>query len=256
MFEFVVVEVGGLKQAVTLPSFALLPYPFPLQIYSTMPPLLEETHTVDEFDAPPQTGFTSSLMDTIIVSKSKHNDWAEIQKANIDKEAESYRQMLEQEQKCIDSLVTNLLGVQLERGLNIHPDDGSDENHARNLSNRKNALEDEEAKLELDLQQLKSEFITREKRVQGKYKSTNRQPRESMHTATASNVSNGSLPISHSDITMEESKLRLHAQEARSLNERVQEAKQTTVDDLTRGIVNYKYLGLDFEKTDGENELR
>jgi hypothetical protein len=28
------------------------------------------------------------------------------------------------------------------------------------------------------------------------------------------------------------------------------------VDDLTRGIVNYKYLGLDFEKTDGENELR
>lgn len=29
-------------------------------------------------------------------------------------------------------------------------------------------------------------------------------------------------------------------------------AKQTTVDDLTRGIVNYKYLGLDFEKADHE----
>ena len=28
----------------------------------------------------------------------------------------------------------------------------------------------------------------------------------------------------------------------------VEEAKRTTVDDLTRGIVNYKFLGLDFEK--------
>ena len=58
------------------------------------------------------------------------------------------------------------------------------------------------------------------------------------------------------EITLEQSKQRLRAQDARSLKERVQEAKQTTVDDLTRGIVNYKYLGLDFEKTDGDNELR
>ena len=28
----------------------------------------------------------------------------------------------------------------------------------------------------------------------------------------------------------------------------IEEAKKTTVDDLTRGIVNYKFLGLDFEK--------
>lgn len=58
------------------------------------------------------------------------------------------------------------------------------------------------------------------------------------------------------EITIEQSKHRLRARDARSLKERVQEAKKTTVDDLTRGIVNYKYLGLDFEKTDGENELR
>jgi hypothetical protein len=55
---------------------------------------------------------------------------------------------------------------------------------------------------------------------------------------------------------VEEANQRARAQEARSLKDRVKEAKQTTVDDLTRGIVNYKYLGLDFEKTDVENELR
>jgi hypothetical protein len=35
----------------------------------------------------------------------------------------------------------------------------------------------------------------------------------------------------------------------------VEESKKTTVEDLTRGIVNYKYLGLDFEKAEG-NRLR
>ena len=55
---------------------------------------------------------------------------------------------------------------------------------------------------------------------------------------------------------MEEAKQRARAEEARNLKEKVKEAKKTTIDDLTRGIVNYQYLGLDFEKTDIENELR
>jgi hypothetical protein len=58
------------------------------------------------------------------------------------------------------------------------------------------------------------------------------------------------------EIQLEQSKHEARAKEARELKERVKESKQTTVDDLTRGIVNYKYLGLDFEKADGENELR
>ncbi len=36
---------------------------------------------------------------------------------------------------------------------------------------------------------------------------------------------------------------------------RVEESKNTTVDDLTRGIINYKYLGFDFVKAKG-NGLR
>jgi hypothetical protein len=32
----------------------------------------------------------------------------------------------------------------------------------------------------------------------------------------------------------------------------VEETKKTTIDDLTRGVVNYKYLGLDFQKAENE----
>lgn len=42
--------------------------------------------------------------------------------------------------------------------------------------------------------------------------------------------------------------MRLRAEETRDQKARVEESKQTTVDDLTQGIVNYKFLGFDFVK--------
>jgi hypothetical protein len=57
------------------------------------------------------------------------------------------------------------------------------------------------------------------------------------------------------DIAIEEERQRQRAQDARNLKAKVKEAKKTTVDDLTRGIINYKFTGLDFEKTNTENEL-
>ena len=64
------------------------------------------------------------------------------------------------------------------------------------------------------------------------------------------------LIFTFSEIEQEESKCLTRAQEARDLKNRVKESKQTTIDDLTRGIVNYKHLGLDFQKAEGENNLR
>lgn len=58
------------------------------------------------------------------------------------------------------------------------------------------------------------------------------------------------------EITVEEKEHRQRAQEARALKAKVEEAKRTTVDDLTKGVVNYKFTGLDFEKTSVDNELR
>lgn len=42
------------------------------------------------------------------------------------------------------------------------------------------------------------------------------------------------------------------AAEAQKLKEKVQSLKETTVNDLTKGILNYKYVGLDFEKAEGD----
>jgi predicted anti-sigma-YlaC factor YlaD len=57
------------------------------------------------------------------------------------------------------------------------------------------------------------------------------------------------------DLQEREAEHQSRAAEARKMKAKVEESKKTTVEDLTRGIVNYKYLGLDFEKAEG-NRLR
>lgn len=48
----------------------------------------------------------------------------------------------------------------------------------------------------------------------------------------------------------------MRAQEARLFKQQVEEDKKTTLDDLTRGVVNYKMLGLDFVRTERDGRLR
>jgi hypothetical protein len=98
------------------------------------------------------------------------DDWVDYQKAKIDQEEESYRLKLQEEQDSIDSLATNILGIQMERGLSVKSQEGSeetDQQQAENLSNKKNALEKQLTSLEYDLQKLRPEFKMREKRIQG-----------------------------------------------------------------------------------------
>jgi hypothetical protein len=51
---------------------------------------------------------------------------------------------------------------------------------------------------------------------------------------------------------MERAHQKERAQKARKTKANIELSKRTTVDDLTQGIVNYKYLGLDFEKAENE----
>ena len=58
------------------------------------------------------------------------------------------------------------------------------------------------------------------------------------------------------DIEVEESKQQIRASDATALKRAAEESKKTTIDDLTRGVVNYKKLGLDFSQTGRDAELQ
>jgi len=183
-------------------------------------------------------GFTALLIDSISTSRAKFHKWAEFEKSKDDLRAESYRNSLIQEQSVIDSQAKELIDIQRERGMRINNNKNDDNtlegeeeivnndnsNNEDNIASQKKSLEEKAFKLQTEILKLKTEQDNREKRVQ--------------------------------EIALEESKQRIRANDASSLKKAAEESKKTTIDDLTRGVVNYKKLGLDFTQIGRDAQLQ
>eukprot|EP00429_Kryptoperidinium_foliaceum_P056110 CAMPEP_0176089232 /NCGR_PEP_ID=MMETSP0120_2-20121206/44688_1 /TAXON_ID=160619 /ORGANISM="Kryptoperidinium foliaceum, Strain CCMP 1326" /LENGTH=257 /DNA_ID=CAMNT_0017423109 /DNA_START=131 /DNA_END=904 /DNA_ORIENTATION=- len=175
------------------------------------------------YEIKPKTGFSSALMDKLTASRALVEQWVQHEKAKIEKVKEEYRQEYEEQKKQLDAKNANLLAIQFERGLTVKNENNAEGSNAESIAKRKDALEQQQKQLESEIEKLREECSSREKRLK--------------------------------DITEEEEKQRSRAQSARALKAKIEETKKTTVDDLTRGLVNYKHTGLDFVKTEIENEL-
>jgi hypothetical protein len=134
------------------------------------------THDDNDFGRPHarvvavSTGFTSTLLESIANSKSQMELWAQHEMAKADAVAESYRQCLIQEQAEIDARLTELLTIQMERGMKIDVDtvdkhENSDNNN--NLVSRKQALEEQTTALQIEVMKLTTERDNRERRIRG-----------------------------------------------------------------------------------------
>jgi uncharacterized protein YdaT len=138
---------------------------------STMPPLFstDAHHSDSDHAAQYRPGFTSSLMNSIIMSKSKMSEWAEMEKAKADTVAETYSQTLQQEQASIDAQATDLLSLQIERGLHVQQNEEEmSDRKSESIAARKKALEEKQAMLESEIIKLQTECEYRNKRVKGK----------------------------------------------------------------------------------------
>lgn len=177
-------------------------------------------------------GFTAPLIESISKSKTKLQHWAEHEMSTADVMVESYLESHMQQEKLINSQVSELVAVQRERGLNDeifestkenNDEDHNDEAYSENNALKKTSLEEQSAKVQIEIIKLNTERENRGKRVQ--------------------------------DIGLEESKQRIRAMDAAALKRTAEESKKTTIDDLTRGIVNYNKLGLKFTQTGRDAEL-
>ena len=117
-------------------------------------------------------GFTAPLMEYISESKSKIQKWVDHEKVKIDSRAESYRAKLNDQETIIKSQVEELAIVQRERGMDdenrASTDNTNQEDRPENIAARKKSLEEQSAKIQIDVMKLKAERDNREKRVQGK----------------------------------------------------------------------------------------
>jgi hypothetical protein len=178
------------------------------------------------------SGFTTPLLVSISKSKSKMQKWVEHEKSKIDSRAETYRENLNEYETRTNMQSEELLMVQRECGIqngvfedkNGTSDSNDNIDHPQNIASQKKALEEHAKQVQIEIMKLKSEQENREKRVH--------------------------------DIEEEESKQQIRANDATALKRAAEESKNTTIDDLTRGVVNYKKLGLDFAQTGRDAELR
>jgi hypothetical protein len=185
-------------------------------------------------------GFTSDLIVSLRHSRAALDAWAEDQMEQADAAAAAHEAKVSQDQTCIDIQVNELLAVELERGLNVK----ESSSNSASLAKRRAELACEQEGLSKEIEELQEKHSKREEEIQGTcgndvvfvYKSLFLHPL-------------------HTELKLQEQKERARADEATEMKQKVEEAKQTTVDDLTRGIVNYKFLGLDFEKAQ-DNRLK
>jgi hypothetical protein len=136
-----------------------------------MPPLFsaDAHHSESDHVVQYQPGFTSSLMNSIVMLKSRMSEWAEMEKAKADAVAETFRQTLRQEQASIDAQAANLLSLQIERGLNVQENEEEMiDSKSESIAARKNAMEKKQAMLELENIKLQTECENSKKRVNGK----------------------------------------------------------------------------------------
>jgi hypothetical protein len=139
-----------------------------------MPPL---TFSVDSDEPLGQNqwnralGFTAPLMESIVQSKSKMQDWVDREKAKLDSRAESYRLTLVEQERIINSQVEELAIVQQERGIGngASSDDDNDENRPKNIAVQTKSLEEQSANIQIEIMKLKTERDNRETRVQSKF---------------------------------------------------------------------------------------
>ena len=126
---------------------------------------------VASYEVRPHTGFTSNLMNTLMSSRTKVEEWVQHEKADADKQAEEYRQQLMQERKQIDTMAARLLALQLQCGLSVARDgeEKEQEDNLESIANQKQALEEQRTLLESEIRKLETSYDTRNKRVQGEH---------------------------------------------------------------------------------------
>ena len=107
-------------------------------------------------------GFTSSLLETLKVSRSKVDSFVEAQNAAVDSQVIAHNKRVSQEQALIDEQAKNLTTLQLERGLsaaNADPVEG--------LVQRKEELFSQQNELKEQIKKLEDERAKRQKDLEG-----------------------------------------------------------------------------------------
>ncbi|KAL7532487.1 hypothetical protein ACHAWF_004157 [Thalassiosira exigua] len=162
------------------------------------------------------TGFTTDFVDRIGQSRRSLDDFVRTNQEQADSLVADFERVRADEQRAIDSLLRELRSLRHERGV---AKGGAGEG----VAERREKLEREEKKLEQEVSILKAKNRVEQERLD--------------------------------EVLAEEEAVRKKADEVRAKKEEIEMARGITIQDLTKGLLNYRYTGLSFARGDKEGAL-
>jgi hypothetical protein len=175
--------------------------------------------------------FTTPLRETLLLARSDIDKWAEHYKEQTDVAAESYRTEHASQQANIDKKATRLLSMQLQRGLTVN-----------NSSESKENMEELQNHVDQEIETLRTQLEDKSSTLQG---------------TKISHLDNAFFCSHYSDLFLIELEHKVSSEKillnrAHDYRKDIELSKETAMGDLERVILNYKNLGLEFEKAQGE----
>lgn len=119
-----------------------------------------------------ELGFSSNLMSTVAACRETVEQWAEREKTKADEMEASYAETLSTEQTKVDSLVSELLAVQFQLGVNVkNPQNanGVATSTPKGIAQRQQTLEKKRQEILEEIQHLKDEQEEKTQRVKGSF---------------------------------------------------------------------------------------
>ena len=179
-------------------------------------------------------GLYGPLNERLSFYRSKLDQWAENQKELADKVAAEQKTVIAKKQAEIDYNVTSLLALNIDENLHVDGKENSQEVQER--------VQTEQQRVET----LQKQLAGKREELEGKLQ---------VAFPDSHLIWTRYLNLYSKDLRKEYNEFKERAVEVRRQKQETEMSKETTVDDLTRGIINYKYLGLDFERVP-EDKLR
>lgn len=205
------------------------------------------------------SGFTSDCLNRLETSRRNLSLFTEANKKRADTILSDLKQLQSNEQQKIDALLRQLKSLQFERGIVEKIKDSSSNNSSENgtgggggIAERRKKLDSKQQKLEEEVSMLETRNRMEMEQLDGTFKC-------GLHLSYNATLSLSYPTLYHfwiqppcdlrlqSEIMAEEVAVRKQAEEIRKKKEEIEMARGMTLEDLTIGLLNYRYTGLTFE---------
>lgn len=197
------------------------------------------------------SGFTADCLNRLETSRRNLVIFTDAKKKRADTVLSDLKQLQSNEQQKIDALLRQLKSLQYERGVVEKFKDSNKTNSSDNIAGgggiaeRRKKLESKQKKLEEEVSMLESRNRMEKEQLDGT--SVNVQCRTPLTVLSHLILLLRNYLLNHAEIMAEEVAVRKQADEVRKKKEEVEMARGITLEDLTIGLLNYRYTGLTFE---------